>query len=50
MKPNEGIELRVCKVCDAPLPFKPKNISYFNEDTKICDDCLALINDANKKK
>ncbi len=49
MNNNENIEVKVCKKCDAPLPFKPSSISYFNKDFSICDDCLILINGSNKK-
>ena len=31
MNENE-FELKVCPVCDAPLPFKPVKISYFNKN------------------
>ena len=34
---NEEVELKVCKGCDAPLPFKPKAKSFFkkNESQKV---------------
>lgn len=37
---DDDVELKVCVSCDAPLPFYPKDISYFNKNDKICDDCL----------
>tara|TARA_B100000989_G_C19348780_1_gene388180 strand:+ start:294 stop:440 length:147 start_codon:yes stop_codon:yes gene_type:complete len=39
---NKEVELKVCKDCDAPLPFNPKELSYFNKDNEICDECLNL--------
>ena len=40
IKVDDEVKLRVCDGCDAPLPFFPKKINYFNENDKICDDCL----------
>ncbi len=37
---NEDVELKVCMGCDAPLPYKPVEKSYFSENKSICDDCL----------
>ena len=28
---NEEVELKVCKGCDAPLPYKPKVKSFFKK-------------------
>ena len=28
---SDEVELRVCKKCDAPLPYKPISLSYFNK-------------------
>ena len=28
---NEEVELKVCKGCDAPLPFKPKTKSFLKK-------------------
>ena len=28
---NEDVELKVCKGCDAPLPYKPDVKSFFNK-------------------
>ena len=49
MNKNE-LELKVCPVCDAPLPFKPAKISYFNKSNKICDDCFEIEKIESKKK
>ena len=49
MNENE-FELKVCPVCDAPLPFKPVKISYFNKSTKICDDCFEIEKNESKEK
>lgn len=38
----DDIELKVCKHCDAPLPYKPKEKSFFNLNDSICDDCFNL--------
>ena len=38
----EEIELKVCRSCDAPLPFKPKKHSYFKNNSHVCDDCLKI--------
>ena len=43
------VELRVCKNCDAPLPYYPKDISYFNLDVLICDDCYVINENKTKK-
>ena len=48
MKEDE-IELRVCADCDAPLPFTPKDISYFNMSKILCDDCFYLKEKSKKK-
>ena len=39
---NDDVELKVCKGCDAPLPYKPDNKSFFNGNRNICDDCLKF--------
>ena len=31
---NEEVELKVCKGCDAPLPYKPKVKSFFKKDNE----------------
>tara|TARA_B100001057_G_scaffold221691_1_gene222086 strand:+ start:778 stop:909 length:132 start_codon:yes stop_codon:yes gene_type:complete len=36
---SDEVELRVCKKCDAPLPYKPISLSYFNKNSYVCDDC-----------
>tara|TARA_B100000886_G_C20381742_1_gene474219 strand:+ start:1093 stop:1239 length:147 start_codon:yes stop_codon:yes gene_type:complete len=38
----DEIELRVCKCCDAPLPYKPEKHSYFKKNNYVCDDCLLI--------
>lgn len=43
IKNDENIELKVCKGCDAPLPYKPEKISYFKKSNDYCDDCLQEI-------
>ena len=48
MKEDE-IELKVCPVCDAPLPWSPKDISYFNMSRNLCDDCY-ILKEIEKKK
>ena len=40
---NEDVELKVCKGCDAPLPYKPEAKSFFNKDGDLCDDCLLYM-------
>lgn len=47
MKEDE-IELKVCADCDAPLPFTPKDISYFNMSKILCDDCFYLKEKSKK--
>ena len=42
MKDTDNVELKVCKDCDAPLPYKPLAISFFNNNKEICDDCLII--------
>ena len=44
------VELRVCKNCDAPLPYYPRDISYFNLNDLICDDCYIIKNENKRKK
>ena len=44
---DEDIELRVCLMCDAPLPNDKKKITFFNKNQDICDDCMDL-KDGNK--
>ena len=46
---KEEIELRVCLVCDAPLPCSPKDLSYFNMSKNLCDDCF-ILKEIEKKK
>ena len=41
---NNDIELRVCKICDAPLPCFPEKLSYFKLSCTICDDCISYKN------
>ena len=43
IKNRDDVELKVCKGCDAPLPYKPEKISYFKKRNDICDDCLQKI-------
>ena len=38
IKNRDDVELKVCKGCDAPLPYKRKKL--FNKRNDICDDCL----------
>ena len=40
MKKIDEIELKVCKSCDAPLPYRPQKDSYFKRHDKICDECF----------
>ena len=47
---KEEVELRVCSYCDAPLPFSPKKISYFNISDVLCDDCYVIKNIKQRKK
>ena len=49
MMEKNNVELKVCKECDAPLPFLPKSISYFTYDKFVCDDCLKFL-DKNENK
>ena len=37
---NKEVELKVCEGCDAPLPYKPIDKSFFKENKNVCDDCL----------
>ena len=46
MNKDSEISLKVCKGCDAPLPYSPRKLSYYNNDENICDDCLKI----NKSK
>ncbi len=39
---DTNVELKVCKDCDAPLPFIPRELSYFTKHEEICDECLSL--------
>ncbi len=39
MMEEKEIELRVCRKCDAPLPYYPKDLSYYNLNALTCDDC-----------
>ena len=39
---EEDIELKVCNVCDAPLPCEEKKLNFFNYINDICDDCVNL--------
>ena len=41
---NHDVELKVCLTCDAPLPFFPDKLSYFNISNTICDDCIRYKN------
>ena len=47
---EEGIELKVCPGCDAPLPCNPTEISYFNICNILCDDCYNLKEIEKKNK
>ena len=42
MNDDDNFELKVCKICDAPLPYKPIEVSSFNINKTICDDCLSI--------
>ncbi len=42
MKEKNNLEIRVCKSCDAPLPFKPVKHSFFKKNKYICDDCIMM--------
>ena len=41
---NHDVELKVCLDCDAPLPFFPDKLSYFNISNTICDDRIRYKN------
>ena len=47
MSKNKQIFLRVCRKCDAPLPYRPETLNYFNYSKLICDDCLEIIKSEN---
>ena len=47
---SEDVELKVCKGCDAPLPYKPKFKSFFNKDENLCDDCLRYKKEGKVKR
>ena len=47
---NEDVELKVCKGCDAPLPYKPEAKSFFNKDRDLCDDCLLYKKEGKVKR
>ena len=49
MNNSNDIDLKVCTVCDAPLPNSPKNLNFYNFDEVICDDCY-ILKDENKRK
>ena len=42
MKDDE-VKIRVCKKCDAPLPYYPKELNYFKKNKFICDDCIFFL-------
>ena len=44
---NKQVHLRVCKNCDAPLPYKPDSLNYFTNSKLVCDDCLEIIKNEN---
>ena len=43
MKNEDDIKLKVCKECDAPLPCDALNLSYFNLNSYVCDDCFKKL-------
>ncbi len=45
---NDDLELKVCKGCDAPLPYLPLSKSYFKKNDNICDDCIRFKNNYGK--
>jgi len=49
MNENE-LELKVCPLCDAPLPFMPAKVSYYNKSENVCDDCFEIEKNESKKK
>ena len=42
MNEDPEISLKVCQGCDAPLPYLPQKLSFYNIDKEICDDCLKI--------
>ena len=42
MNEDPEISLKVCQGCDAPLPYLPQKLSFFNISKDICDDCLKI--------
>ena len=47
---SEDVELKVCKGCDVPLPYKPEFKSFFNKDKDVCDDCLRFKKENKVKR
>ena len=47
---SEDVELKVCNGCDAPLPYKPGNKSFFNKEKDVCDDCLRYRKEGKVKR
>ena len=46
---DKQIYIKVCKKCDAPLPYKPDSLSYFKNSEVTCDDCLEIMKNENKR-
>ncbi len=47
---NEDVELKVCKGCDAPLPYKPDVKSFFKNNKDVCDACLRYEKEIRLKE
>ena len=39
---EKDIILRVCHVCDAPLPNDKDKLNFYNKHKLICDDCIII--------
>ena len=39
---EKDIVLRVCHVCDAPLPNDKDKLNFYNKHKRICDDCIII--------
>ena len=43
IKNRDDVELKVCKGCDAPLPYKPEKISYFLSATSDPENNISFL-------
>ena len=50
MNEDPEISLKVCQGCDAPLPYLPQKLSFYNINKEICDDCLKISKTKKKTR